>query len=297
MEPQNVITQLKTLTSHPHVTLTHRGDGAILLALHIVKCISKLQTLNSELQTILIPHEAGWLSYKTLPSLLGFDIIEVKTDNGLIDLDDLKEKIQSANPAALLIQSLAGYFVEQPMEEIIKICKEPIKNSKLQTANSKLLIIEDISGSIGFLPSYASDIKVCSFGKDKLVNLGAGGFLSCKEDFITQFAEQLTPTLRLVQPLFDSSLLNQKLASLKSRAAFLSAKAQKIKSDLVHHPIIHQKSSAINVVIGFSDDAEKALLIDYCKKNSLPFKPCPRYNRVLAPAVSIEVKKLEQLEQ
>lgn len=273
---KQAINQLQQLTSHPHITLTHRGDGAILLALHVVKCIS-------EKKIILIPNQAGWLSYQTLPKLLGFDIVEVKTDSGLIDLVDLKAKLTSTNAAAFIIQSLAGYFVEQPMEELIKICRQ-----------NNCLVIEDISGSIGFLPTYDSDIKVCSFGKDKLVNLGEGGCLSCKEDFVTQFAEQLAPTLRLVQPLFDTSLLNQKLASLKSRTAFLSAKAQKIKSDLVHHRIIHQKSSAINVVIGFSDDAEKALLIDYCKKNNLPFKPCPRYNRVLAPAVSIEVKKLEQ---
>ena len=224
MEQQNSIDQLKSLTNHPDLTLTHRGDGAILLALHIVKCVIAYRTPNTEHRiptldhpTILIPDQAGWLSYKTLPTLLGFDIAEVKTDNGFIDLDDLNAKLTSTNAAAFLIQSLGGYFVHQPMEEIIKICKE-----------NNCFVIEDISGSIGFLQSYDSDIKVCSFGKDKLINLGAGGCLSCKDDFLTKFAEQLAPTIRLVQLLFDTSLLPPKIIALKSRAAFLRATVQKI---------------------------------------------------------------------
>ena len=282
MEQHDVIEQLKSLTSHSHIQLTHRGDGAILLALHIVKCASiEHRKPTAAYPTILIPDQAGWLSYQTLPKLLGFNIVEVKTDNGLIDLADLKEKITSTTSAAILIQSLGGYFVQQPMEDIISICKK-----------NNCLVIEDISGSIGFLPSYDSDIKVCSFGLDKLVNVGTGGCLSCKENYLTQFAEELAPTVRLVQPLFDTALLLQKLTALKSRVAFLSAKAQNIKSDLVHHTIIHRQSVAINVVAVFSSAAEQSALIEYCQKNKIPFKRCPRYNRVLAPAISIEVKKL-----
>lgn len=278
MSQQNVLDQLRQLTAHPHITLTHRGDGAILLALHIVKCASPKKT-------ILIPYEAGWLSYQTLPKLLGFEIVEVKTDNGLIDLNDLKTKLtksSSNNVAAFLIQSLGGYFVQQPMEDIIQICKE-----------NNCLVIEDISGSLGFLPRYDSDIKLCSFGKDKLINLGMGGCLSCKEDFLTKFAEQLAPTLRLVQPLFDTALLLPKLASLKSRVAFLSAKAQKIKSDLAHLPLLHQESPAINVVIAFQHDAEKQEIIAYCVQHSYEYTVCPRYIRVRVPAISIEIKRLQ----
>ncbi len=271
---EHAVGQLCSLTNHPHVILTHRGDGAIFVALHIVKfCTEK--------RTILIPDQAGWWSFKTLPPLFGFEVVEVKTDYGRIDLADLETKTRSEKPAALLIQSLAGYFIQQPMEDIIKICRK-----------NNCLVIEDVSGSIGFLPVYDSDIKVCSFGRDKLLNVGTGGFVSTKEDVVEQWKNQLEPVLRLCKPSIDTALLIKKIDSLKARITFLSEKAQKIKSDLAHLQILHRTSPSVNVVIMSANDAEKKEIVSYCVKHQVEYTFGPRYIRVECPAVSIEVKRL-----
>ncbi len=114
---------LKRLTNHKNIYLTSRGNKAIEHVLSFVK------------GRLLIPDQGAWLSYRKYAKKLGLDVGELKTDNGVIDLDDLRQKIDGAD--ALIYQNPAGYFAEQPIKEIYEICK------------NRCLVILDMSGCIG----------------------------------------------------------------------------------------------------------------------------------------------------
>ena len=152
---------LKKYTRHKNVAILSRGNEAILEALKLVKRVNPKKR-------VIIPDQGGWLTYEKYILDSGFDIIKIKTDRGVIIPDILKKNILDS--AALLITSFAGYYSEQPLEEISKICKQ-----------NQCLLIEDASGSIGdnkLCNGLLSDIIVGSFGQWKIVNYGNYGFIS-----------------------------------------------------------------------------------------------------------------------
>ncbi|MCX6706615.1 MAG: DegT/DnrJ/EryC1/StrS family aminotransferase, partial [Candidatus Woesearchaeota archaeon] len=158
---EKVIKKLKELTRHANVKILNSGNAAIFAAAYIISraCTKKL---------VLVPDQGGWMSFSTYPLIFGLNVKEIKTDRGIIDLKDLEENAKGAG--ALFVTSFAGYYAEQPMKEISKICR---KNS--------CLLVEDASGSIGdkiLCNGEYSDIIVGSFGKWKAADLGSGGFIS-----------------------------------------------------------------------------------------------------------------------
>ena len=102
--------RMKKLTKHDHVHFTDRGNSAIFMALAIAK-------QKKEKPVLLIPDQGGWYSYKRYPKYFGYQVVEVKTDYGVIDLKDLKKKVKGAN--AFIFTSLAGYFAENPLRKIV----------------------------------------------------------------------------------------------------------------------------------------------------------------------------------
>ena len=153
---------LKEYTKHDLVELADRGNSAVLAAL---KCAKKLR----QGKHILVPDQGGWLTFLNYPLKLGFKVKKVKTGYGIIDLTDLRSKIENAS--AFIYTNPAGYFAEQPLKEIYEICR------------NKCLVILDVSGSVGdeLCDGKYADIVVGSFGKWKPVNLGYGGFISFKD--------------------------------------------------------------------------------------------------------------------
>jgi len=257
----NTKESLNKLTNHKNIYLTSRGNKAIEHALSLVK------------GKLLIPYQGSWMSYKKIAKKLGLDVVELKTDYGIIDLDDLKQKVDSAD--ALIYQNPAGYFADQPIKEIYEICRD------------KCLVILDVSGCIGdkeLCNGDYADIIVCSFGKWKLVNLEYGGFVSSnkeldiKEDFDENY--------------FDK--LNEKINTLGKRLKFLYDKCNKIKKDLLDFNIIHKDKKGINVVVMFNDEEQKSEIIKYCEKQNYEYTLCPREIRVNCNAVSIEVKRIQK---
>src|SRR3989344_4685046 len=157
-----VISKLKQLTGHSDVRLTNCGNSAIFVAMNI------LRNLGGKSPLILIPDQGGWYSFKTYPELLGIRIREIETDKGILIPEIVK--FETKNATALIVASFAGYYAEQPMQVISKICRE-----------NNCLLIEDVTGSITYNKMRTdSDIKVCSFGEDKVINNGYGGFISVK---------------------------------------------------------------------------------------------------------------------
>jgi len=233
---------------------------------------------------------------KPIPNCRDFEVKKVKTDRGLLDLDDLKTKLENHDAAALLVASNAGYCALQDMQAIANICK-----------SADCLLIDDASGSLGmrFLlgckdasgvcDGNLADIIVGSFGRWKIVDVGHGGFISCNEDWLK---EDHTP-LSFTKHHIDLNILHQKLENIKKRLQFLISSADRVKNELqqLGFSVVHPHKKGLNVIATFKDEHEKNKILDWCKKQTpQPFEttPCPRYIRVMESAVSIELKRLQE---
>lgn len=267
---EKAVSKIREMSGHNYVKLTNCGNTAIFVALYIAK------KLNPK-PFILIPDQGGWMTYKTFPKLLNFEVKFIKTDDGLIDLDDLAEKAKTG--AALLFQSIAGYFVEQPVEEISKICHD-----------NNCLVIQDVSGSLGqknICKGKDADMMIGSFGRWKLIDVELGGFISSNDDHFHD-----NDALNLAKHNIDMEVLLKKLEEADARFNFLLERANKIKSELMRHNIVHRDKKGLNVIVRFKDDDEKKEITSYCKDNELEYTTCPRYIRLEDDAISIEVKRL-----
>lgn len=267
---QKIINLLKRYTRYKYIKLAQRGNKAIFAALECAK------QLNPK-KYVLIPDQGGWLTFLHYPKKLGFKIKRIKTNYGIINLNDLKNKMKNAS--ALIYTNPAGYFAEQPVNEIYKICK------------NKCLVILDASGSISNCNGNYADIIIASFGKWKPVNLEYGGFISFKEK-----KNYIQSKDMLNELSFDNKKLNllyEKLKNLKKRYDLFYKVNKKIKKDLKNFRIIHKNKKGINVVVAFSNEKTRDKFINYCEKNKYEFTICPSYIRVNKKAISIEVKRLE----
>ncbi|MBD3362038.1 hypothetical protein GF358_04585 [Candidatus Woesearchaeota archaeon] len=255
-----VTEKLHELFRKNNIKLVESGDHAIFSVLKYLQSKNKSK--------VLIQDQGGWLTYRDYPKKCDMQIIELKTDYGLIDLDDLRMKADANS--VLLVNSLNGYFAEQNMKEIQQICAD--KNCQL---------INDASGSVGTENAVFGDIIICSFGKDKPINLHYGGCIAFNTGtFSGEFDEKKTDKL------------SKELDALFFRLQKWEETHHKIKKDLKDFEIIHPESRGINVIVKFKDDEEKNKIIKYCDANKYPYTLCPRYIRVKEKAVSIEVKRI-----
>lgn len=271
--PRKLIRRLQKFTRHKNIMFTDRCNSAIFIAMQIAKRVNPRQS-------ILIPDQGGWLSYKKYPKFFNFNIREIKTDYGIIDLEDLEE--QSKNASALIFTSFAGYFAEQPLKKIAKVCHE-----------NNCMVIEDASGAIGhpkLCNGKYSDIIVGSFGHWKPIDYGYGGFISTKDPKAFSYAREAISMVK-VHPIFYDDIYKE----LKDKKLKLIMHlAEKVKKDLKKFDIIHRNKKGLNVVAKFDPK-----VIDYCTKKNYPYMLCPNYIRVNEKAISIELKRLtmEQLEK
>lgn len=285
MIKEEILKILQKLTGHKFLEIVLRGNSAIDSALSIVP----------KDKIVLIPEEGGWIHYQKAPKKLGLKAIEVKCDDGKINLSDLKHKLDrgllmlllqhklTANKCgAIIYQNPGGYFAEQPMNEIYEMCQK-----------HNCLVIMDVSGGIGtkLCDGKFADIIVGSFGEWKLVEAKAGGFVSCKsKELFDKLKNSIKPLTEEVQL---DTILTQ-LRSLPRRIKWLLEKRNKIIRELKEYDVVHPKELGFVVIVKYKDDKEKNKIISYCRENSLPFTECPRYIRLNKPAISIEVKQLQE---
>jgi hypothetical protein len=261
------------IIGHKNIKLTPRCNTALLCALYITK-------KKNNKPYVFIPDQGGWLTYKTLPGVFGFEIKELKTTAGIVDLKFLKDNIQKC--AALIIKQPAGYFAHQPLDEIYKITK------------GKCILITDITGSIGdpeFNSGEFSDIMIGSFGKWKPLSLNFGGFLSTKDKELYDIAKPILDISKV--PDDFPRMLSNKLKELPEKWKMLKQLNQKVKKELANRDIVHRFRQGVNVLVRFKDDNELNEIKDYCQKNNYPYIICPNYTRLNSNAVSIELKRLE----
>jgi len=261
-----IITKLQSLTGKDKIILTRRGNKAL-------KFILKALTTEKK---VLIQDQGGWITYPQYAKDMKFELIELKTDYGLVDLEELKGNVDC--DSIVLINSMPGYFAYEKMEEIAKICTE---------ANATL--VNDVSGSIGSSEGKFGDIIFGSFGRWKPLNAEYGGFIATDEGIHKDVLGEMPSVFeeKFVSVLFD------KMKKLNSRIEHLKETASKVKEDLKDFDVIHRGHEGFNVVVKFKDDSEKEKILKYCEQNDFEYTECPRYIRVNEKAICIEVKRRE----
>ena len=253
--------ELRKLCRHKEVMITERGNQAILIA---------IQELSKRGSKVLIPEEGGWFSYKKYPKLFGLEVVEVKCNKSLIDLEDLKNKAKGA--CGFMFSSFGGYFVEQDLKEISSICRK-----------NNCLVVEDASGAIGdsvLCNGEFSDITLGSFGKWKPVNCGYGGWISSNFKIESKEAQSLSRVYPCAYTNMFSALEKNKLNKLLELS-------KKVKKELKDFDVFHRERRGVNVVVTYDGK-----VLDYCKSKGYEFVICPKYIRVNEKAISIELKRL-----
>lgn len=272
---QQCLDLLKELTGKKHIILTDRGNISIKLALCLMKEIG--------VGNVILQDQAGWITYKQFAKSYRLNFVELSTNYGIVD--DFKgfkiilKKINKKNhkPTALLINSMPAYAYLQDMGKIKEFSEK-----------NHIIIINDATGSIGTEEAKYGDIILGSFGNNKPVNLGYGGFIATDNK---EFYGLLNDFNRL-KVIFDYDLLYERLVKLKERISLLQKIHQKIKSELKSFKIIHKDKQGFNVIVKYKNEPELSLLKGYCEKNKYEFVLCPKYIKVLEQAISIEVIRL-----
>jgi len=260
--------RMKKLTRHKYVHFTNRGNAAIFMALAMAKKMN-------EKPKLLIPDQGGWPSYKNYPKYFGFEVVQLKTDYGVVDLKELKKMIKKEDVSAFIFTSLAGYFAEQPLRKIKTACKK-----------KGCLVIEDASGAIGdtkLCNGKWSDITVGSFGKWKPVNYGYGGWISTNEKSYFEKIRDVVSMFKVHERFYRDIMKFIR----KNKFKKLIKLSAKVKEDLKDFDVIHRDKRGVNVVVKFDPK-----VIDYCKEKDYQHILCPNYIRVNERAVSIELKRL-----
>ncbi|MDO8480404.1 MAG: DegT/DnrJ/EryC1/StrS family aminotransferase [Nanoarchaeota archaeon] len=256
---------LKGYTGKSHVVLTRRGNAAILLALKIAKHLGKTK--------VVVQDQGGWITYLQYPERLKMELVRIPTNYGVIDPNVLSKYLDKSS--VLLVNSLSGYFAEQPMALLFAICRQ-----------KGALCINDASGSLGTFLAKSGDLIIGSFGEDKPVEVGYGGFLAYG---LLEFSTSLIDDAD-----FDSSklsLLEKELKGLPAKLKILQRQSEIIKKDLAGMDLLHPESKGINVVVK-CDALQKERVIKYCAQHGLEHTDCPRYIRANVEGVSVEVKRI-----
>ncbi len=246
------------------VRLVASGNGAILSAIAGIK-------------KLMIPDQGGWRGFKTLPKLLGIEVVELKTDLGIIRPEELERALKKEKPDGFIFSSLAGYLAEQPCREIAEVCTEYGVKS-----------IEDISGAFSADFAGKASTLVCSAGAPKILNLVAGGFVagefnqtfvrSCRASPV--FAAGLLEEIPLAEEVLRSLFRGAEIVKEYVEALFPGSKGVGV-GILVENP---KKAYNLAGKLGLTTDLGKSLITT-----------CPRYERFLEKGVVLELRKIDVL--
>jgi len=254
---------LKDLTSKKFILFVKRGNTAIRLSLKLMKKLGYKE--------VLLQDQGGWLTYKTSCTKEKLEPVELKTNYGILNSKILKDY----SNCALLMNSMPGYAALQNMKLFERVCEE-----------QKIFLINDATGSIGTPEAERGNVVLGSFGEDKPVDLGHGGFIATNKYEYLEFLEKNNPDYRI-----DFELLLKHLNNLVKRLNYYKLIRSKVLDDLRDYDIIHRKKQGINVIVRYYSELERERLINYCNNEKLEFTLCPRIIRVKEKAVCIEVKR------
>ena len=282
--------KLASITNHTNAKIVNSGNSAIMAA------------MNSIDGAILIPDQGAWNGFKQIAKFLNKDLITVKTNKGLIDLDNLYESIISSsennlvdlddenNKSALFLTSFAAYTAEQDLKAI---CDFAHKNN--------ILVVEDASGAIGDYENRLangdySDIIIGSTGSPKIVNVEDGGFITTNDGKLFEKSKLLLKTNNAsnITACGICNELDFAKDNLKKTvdACLYLKEAIEDKTDF---NVFHKDKRGINVIIKTDDSKSLSYKLrqEFILDSHGMITKCPNYNRLKEKAVAIEIKNLD----
>jgi len=261
------LNELSKLTGKKHILLTKRGNVSIRLALKLAKHLGFMR--------VLLQDQGGWLTYKQFCAKEKLEVVEITTIHGVMD----PRTIEGYEGCVLLINSMPAYSFLQDMSVIENICNQ-----------RNIFLINDVSGSIGTDEAKHGDVVLGSFGIDKPVNLGSGGFIAADRKEHIDFLEKSNP----VQGI-DHAKLAFRLLDLPARLGRLTNLKNKLIEELeaieFGNYIINRNEKGINILVRYCSESQKQRLINYCAKKRIEYTLCPRSIRVNERAVCFELKR------
>ena len=263
--------KIKSLTGHEYGRITSSGNNSIFIALSSIE------------GDVIIPDQGGWHGFKQIAKFLNKNIVNLKTDLGIINPKELDD-IEINEGSALIYTSFAGYSGEQNTKEISKYCK-----------NNGITTIEDASAGIGDVKNRLgngkfSDIILASTGSPKMINVGSGGFISSQNSEIFE-KSKLPQKLSKTNEIIASGICSE-LNFVEDNLQLTLNATKHLKKHIPN--TIHANKRGVNVIIPHDNAKE----ISWNLKKSLPIDKsgfitkCPNYNRVKQKAVAIEIKNL-----
>ncbi|MFU8652483.1 hypothetical protein [Methanotorris formicicus] len=273
---------LKKRKNMDNIKILPSGNAAIFIVSKIVKDI--LGEGN-----ILIPDMGSWRGFLRYPKMLNLNPIKIKTNLGIVDIEELISSIEKYNPKALFLTSLAGYLAPQPLKEIKKVCEE-----------FGVLFVEDVSGKIGDDSGYG-DVVVCSMGSPKIINCEYGGFLAFDEEIKEKLKkanklDELNALIKTYKVPNFFGLMKEEAKNAKKvykRCVYFS---NIIKSEMEN--AYFKDKEGVCVFLEYENPHEVTKFVDSCVRldngKSIITK-CPLYDRVLRNGVVVEIKKMDIL--
>lgn len=276
--------EIKCLVNKKKIYFTRRCNKSIELALDASLKGNNMQ--DCEKKVILIQEEGGWITYSKYARKHKLDILKLKMNKGKLIKDHLVKALhQYKGNSILIMHSLPGYSYDEKMDEIYVLVKE-----------SGATLINDCCGSIGTDSAKIGDIIVCSFGEDKPLSAGGGGFIAA-DDFTSSYnsiVSELSNEEKKAAEKIDFQKLDMTISFLQERRSGWKSITEKTKKELMSKGfnVLNIESEGINVLVNFSDEEEKERLINYCKDKGIEYTECPRYIRTLEKALSLEIKRI-----
>lgn len=282
--------KLAGMTNHSYAKLVNSGNSAILAAMNFID------------GAILIPDQGAWNGFKQIAKFLNKDLITVKTDKGLVNLDGLNESIISSseeniidlddekNKSALFLTSFAAYTAEQDLETICDFAH-----------NNNILVVEDASGAIGDYENRLangnySDIIIGSTGSPKIVNVEDGGFITTNDDEFFDNSKLLLKTNK-ASNITACGIYNEldfakdNLKKTVDACLYLKEAIE----DETGFNVFHRDKRGINVIMETEDPKSLSynLRHEFVLDSHGMITKCPNYNRLKEKAVALEIKNLD----
>ena len=228
---------------------------------------------------IAVPDQGAFEGFLEYPKFFNRKVLKVKTNLGIVDLENLDIVLKEEKPEAFFVTSLAGYIAEQPMKEIKEICED-----------RDVELVEDASGF--FTEKLHGDIIVCSTGEPKIINLGFGGFLMTDNKEVVNYMKKFKKICKF--PPFFYEELFKKIEIAEDRLKLLFKYTYMLKKELKNFNIVHREKRGISVGILTKKREIKELRRKLrTDKGSSLITLCPRYDRFLAEGIVVELKKLD----
>ena len=267
-------------TNHKNCEIVNSGNASIMVAMNAIE------------GPILIPDQGAWHGFKQIAKFLNKEIIQIKTDLGIVNEEVLakfsKENTQaiSKNNSSLFLTSFAGYTAEQPMAEIANWCKQ-----------NNILLVEDASGVITdpkkkLANGKYSDIIIASTSSPKVINVGDGGFITTNIDNIFEKSKILLKIVKTSNITKCGIATEIDFAETNLKKTLKATKY--IKNNL--NNVIHQDKRGTNVIIKTNElhSLAKSLRNEFDLGRKSFITKCPNYNRLKIKGVAIEIKNIDR---